>query len=111
MPEFLFDVPEPVLIDHYVQETIDDMKKHGFSGDDLFLGAHSLGGVMSQQYVASNQDMFKGLILTGSGLLNDTRKILDDGTTEFSIKTPSLTIGGSKDGLFRVSRGALSYYH
>lgn len=66
---------------------------------------------MSQKYVAGNQEMFKGLILTGSGLLNDTRTIQEDGTTLFSINTPTLTIGGSKDGLYRVTRGAVSYYH
>ena len=75
LPEFPFDAPEPVLIDHYVQETIGDLSKHGFSGNNLFIGAHSLGGVMSQNYVASKPDMFKGLILTGSGILNNTYSI------------------------------------
>lgn len=75
------------------------------------MGAHSLGGVMSQIYIKDKPEMFKGVIFTGSGLLANTRAILDDGTTEFSIKTPSLTLGGTKDGLFRITRGAVSYWH
>lgn len=67
--------------------------------------------MISQDYLEKHQDEFKGLILTGSGLLNSKRKILDDGTSEFSIKTPSLTIGATKDGLFRITRGAVSYWH
>ena len=46
--EFVFDVPEPVLIDHYVTDMIKELKeKHGFSGDKIYMAAHSLGGVMS----------------------------------------------------------------
>ena len=75
------------------------------------MGAHSLGGVMAQIYIKDKPDMFKGVVFTGSGLLANTRTILDDGTTEFSFKTPSLTLSGTKDGLFRITRGAVSYWH
>ena len=68
IPEFVFDAPEPVLIDHYVQETITELKKRGFTGDNIFMAAHSLGGVMSQDYVPKNSDI-KGQILMGSSLL------------------------------------------
>merc|ERR1719272_2127607 len=47
IPEFAFDVPEPVLIGHYVTETKEELEKHGFKGDNLFMAAHSLGGVMT----------------------------------------------------------------
>lgn len=47
IPEFLCDAPEPVLIDHYVSAALDEMKKRGFTGDDIFMAGHSLGGVMS----------------------------------------------------------------
>lgn len=66
---------------------------------------------MSQIYAKDHQDLFKGLIFTGSGLLNDKRKILDDGSSEFVINIPSLTLSGTKDGLFRITRGAVSYWH
>ena len=57
IPEFVFDAPEPVLIDHYVQDTIKELKKRGFTGDNIFMAAHSLGGVMSQNYVSTNKDI------------------------------------------------------
>jgi len=60
IPEFIFDAPEPVLIDHYVEQTIKDLKEHGFTGDDIFIAAHSLGGVMSQKYVKSHSNLIKG---------------------------------------------------
>lgn len=47
IPEFVFDVPEPVLISHYVSETLDELKKQGYNGTSVFIAAHSLGGVMS----------------------------------------------------------------
>ena len=47
-PEFIFDVPEPFLIDHYVSDMIKELKeKHGFSGDKIYMASHSLGGVMA----------------------------------------------------------------
>lgn len=47
----------------------------------------------------------------GSVLLRDTRKINDDGTTHFNYTVPTLTLGGTKDGLMRVSRLAEAYWH
>merc|ERR1712113_1095017 len=74
MPEFPFDAPEPVLIDHYVQSSIKTLQDHGFTGDNIFMAAHSLGGVMSQKYAKGRTDI-KGLILMGSVLLRDNRSL------------------------------------
>ena len=60
IPEFLFDAPEPILIDHYVEDTINQLKKAGFSGSNILLAAHSLGGVMSQKYAKDHSDTIKG---------------------------------------------------
>lgn len=111
MPEFVFDAPEPVLIDHYVTKTIDELKKRGFTGDDIFIAAHSLGGVMSQQFVKSHSDLVKGQILMGSTLLRDTHSITDEGKTLFDYSTPTLQVSGLKDGLLRISRGAEAFWH
>lgn len=47
-----------------------------------------------------------------SVLLRGTRKVQDtDGTTLYDYSTPTLTIGGTKDGLMRISRVAESYWH
>ena len=107
----MFDVPEPVLIDHYVQSTLAELKKKGFTGDNVFLAAHSLGGVMSQIYSEGRTDI-KGQILMGSVLLRDKRSLTDEGKTEFKAGVPpTLTLVGEKDGLLRVTRGAESYWH
>lgn len=66
---------------------------------------------MTQKYANSNTDTIKGQILMGSVLLRDTHSINDDGTTHFDYEVPTLTIGGTKDGLMRVSRLAEAYWH
>ena len=47
LPEFLFDIPEPLLINGYVQDTLDKLREAGFTGDNIFIAGHSLGGVMA----------------------------------------------------------------
>jgi len=47
----------------------------------------------------------------GSVLLRDNHSINDDGTTHFDYNVPTLTLGGTKDGLMRVSRLAEAYWH
>lgn len=66
---------------------------------------------MAQNYAGSNADTIKGQVLMGSVLTRDKRKIQDDGTTIYNYAVPTLTIGGTKDGLMRVSRVAESYWH
>ena len=48
LPEFLLDAPEPILIDHYVQDTLKKLGESGFTGDNILIAGHSLGGVMVQ---------------------------------------------------------------
>ena len=109
-PQFIFDTPEPVLIDMYVQQTLDELRKQGFQGDNVLIMAHSLGGVMSQIYLKKNS-AFKALVLLGSGILRSSRSIDQDGKTRIDFLTPTLTIGGTKDGLFRITRVAEAYLH
>jgi alpha-beta hydrolase superfamily lysophospholipase len=59
LPEFLFDAPEPILIDHYVESTLKDLRAAGFTGDNIVMAAHSLGGVMSQRYAIGHTDTIK----------------------------------------------------
>jgi len=110
LPEFLFDAPNPVTIDHHVERSLKTLKDHGFTGENVFMGAHSLGGVMSQKYVKGRTDI-KGLVLMGSVLLNENHSINDQGQSTFDYDIPTLTIGGTKDGLLRISRVAQSYWH
>lgn len=96
---------------------MDKITSNGFTGDNWFLAAHSLGGVMTQDFLNSSStspdpSLFKGQILMSSVLLRDRRSIQDsDGSTLFDYHTPTLTLGGTKDGLMRITRVAESYYH
>ena len=47
----------------------------------------------------------------GSTLTRDKRSISDDGSTHFDYGVPTMTIGGTKDGLMRISRIAESFWH
>ena len=75
------------------------------------MAGHSLGGVMAQKYTKSNSDTIKAQVLMGSVLTRDQRKINADGTSHYDYNVPTLTIGGTKDGLMRVSRVADSFWH
>jgi hypothetical protein len=47
----------------------------------------------------------------GSVLTKYHRAINKDGTSHYDFKVPTLTIGGTKDGLMRVSRDSESFCH
>lgn len=48
----------------------------------------------------------------GSVLVRDTRSVQEtDGSTLYDYETPTLTLGGTKDGLMRVTRVAESFWH
>ena len=66
---------------------------------------------MAQRYANKNADTIKGQFLMGSVLLRGDHSINDDGTTHFDYDVPTLTLGGTKDGLLRVSRLAEAYWH
>ena len=89
------------------------MKTAGWNtGSELYLAAHSLGTVFSQTYVQSNPDKFDGLVLMGGGLLRGVRTNNNEtGLTEINYDVPTLTIAGTKDGLYRVTRAAEGYFH
>uniref|UniRef100_A0A7M5V257 Alpha/beta hydrolase n=1 Tax=Clytia hemisphaerica TaxID=252671 RepID=A0A7M5V257_9CNID len=112
LPEFFLDVPEPILMTRYVQYTLKMLKtKHNFPGDQIYLAAHSLGGVMTQIYAKGKSNFVKGQILMGAVLLRNTRRITGSGQTKFDYDVPTLTLNGELDGLLRVSRSAEGYWH
>ena len=105
------DAPEPLQVGSAFNSALNDIKKQGFTGSNVFLAGHSLGGVMAQGYAPQHTDVIKGMILEGSVLLRGTRKVQADGLTKFNIDLPTLTICGELDGLMRITRCAESYYH
>lgn len=47
----------------------------------------------------------------GSTLTREKHSINPDGTTHWNYQTPTMSVGGTKDGLMRVSRMAESFWH
>jgi len=112
IPEFLDDIPEPLTVEHHVQTTFNELRsKYLFPGNQTYLAAHSLGGVMSQMYAKGKSSFIKGLILMGAVLLRNTRQINTQGKTVFDFDVPTLTLSAELDGLMRISRAAEGYWH
>ena len=103
IPDFAFDIPEPFDISGGIDRILQSMKDSGMTTSDIVFAAHSLGGVMLQDYLNNNKEAGIGQILLGSFLLRKYRNA--------SYPVPTLTIGGELDGLCRVTRIMESYYH
>lgn len=105
IPSFLLNCPNPGEIGSKVSSSISTVKSRGFtnitSGSDVIIGGHSLGGIFSQQVVASGD--YAGLILFGSYLTT----IYGYSLTTF--KKPVLTLAGELDGLTRITRIAAEW--
>ena len=67
---------------------------------------HSLGGAMLQDYVFKCTNC-KAQVLMGAGLLRKYR----NGSMASDYPVNTLTIDGTLDGLYRVTRQAENYYH
>lgn len=111
MPSFLFDTPEPLQVGSLFSSSLNDLKKLGFTGDNVFMGGHSLGGVMAQGYAQKNTNVIKGMILEGSVLLRSTRSVQENGFTKFTSTLPTLTLCAELDGLLRLTRCIESLWH
>ena len=111
IPSFISGSPDPVTIIGKVSDTVDALRQLGFEGDNVVMAGHSLGGVMAQGYTQTHADTIKAQVLMGSVLTRDKRSISADGSTFFNYEVPTLAIGGSKDGLMRMSRVAESFWH
>ena len=113
IPDFPLSVPEPLQISQEIQASFDSLTKSGCKLNKnmpFFLGGHSLGGIIVQDYILNNDTInklpvkFSGLILEGAYV---ERKNRDN-----SIKLDSniLTLGGELDGLNRITRMTESFY-
>jgi len=45
--DFFFDVPDPMEIDGEMNTFMKNVKEQGYSGENLFIAGHGLGGVIS----------------------------------------------------------------
>lgn len=93
------------MLGHNIDATLKLMYDAGMPKDTkLYFGGHSLGTVFLQMWCVGDTRCL-GQILTGGFI---ARKNYYPG---FTFKVPTLTMGGSLDGLARVTRTiAESYY-
>ena len=99
LPSFLLDTPDPLTISGDVDGVLSELHKQGLQADaPLFVGGHSLGGIVVQNYAKGAASKFHGQVLMGSFLNRGNI----NGTTMYPLST--LTIGGEVDGLARMSR-------
>ena len=92
-------------------DAISALKKAGYTDGPMFAAAHSLGGVMLQEWAQRRPDKVRGIAIMGSVLLRGKYSLNEDGTTNFDYDVPALAIGGTRDGLMRISRVAEAYWH
>lgn len=103
IPDFAFHTPEPIVISGGISRILNNMSSAGMNTSKIFFAAHSLGGIMLQNYLNSNPTSGMAQILMGSFLLRSYREV--------AFPLPTLTIGGELDGLCRVTRIMEEYYH
>jgi len=118
IPELSYKKADTGVIDKPINQAVSLMQSSGFSGDNLFIAGHNLGGVMSQWYISgeglfkSPDVTFKGQILLGSVMNRQYRSISKtDGSTVFDFPADTITIGATKDGVTRITRVAEAYWH
>ncbi len=103
IPDFLWDIPEPIVISGGIERILKSMRDAGMNTTTIFYAGHSLGGAVLQSYLFSNPSGASGQILMGSFIGRDHRNI--------TYPLPTLTIGGELDGLCHVTRIMEEYYH
>ncbi|OAB61524.1 hypothetical protein AY599_26570 [Leptolyngbya valderiana BDU 20041] len=113
IPQFIGDSPIPRETGLAIDKVLSQMKQEGMPDtDNIFFIAHSVGGIAIQKYLKSFPERAKGQILMGS-FLNKTyvSQLSDAGKTEIQYSVPTLTIGGTLDGLARITRIATAFWY
>lgn len=87
------------------------LKVAGFQGDQIYLAAHSQTGEYAQDYAFRKPHFVKATILMGNVISDKYRYINKDGKTEFNFTNPVFTIAAELDGVNKVSKAGLAYWH
>ena len=113
IPKFIGDSPIPRETELVINQAIRHLKQEGMpQTGNLFFVAHSVGGIAIQKYLKSFPNVAKGQILMGSFLDKLYLSDLDDqGRTIIQYPVPTLTIGGTLDGLARITRIAVAFWY
>jgi len=113
IPKFIGNSPIPRETGLAINNALAWMKQEGMpETDNLFFIAHSVGGIALQKYLKAFSQSVKGQILMGSFLGKWNLSKLDDtGKTIVDYPVPTLTIGGTLDGLARITRIAAAFWY
>jgi pimeloyl-ACP methyl ester carboxylesterase len=113
IPQFIGDSPIPRETGLVIDQAIRTMQQEGMpQTDNLFFVAHSVGGIAIQKYLKRFPNAAKGQILMGSFLGKWYLSDLDNhGQTIIQYNVPTLTIGGTLDGLARITRIAAAFWY
>ncbi|WP_323311959.1 hypothetical protein [Anabaena cylindrica] len=113
IPKFIGNSPVPREIGLAIDQAIKEMRKEGMpETDNIFFVAHSVGGIAIQKYLKSFPARGKGQILMGSFLEKGyVSKLNEAGQTVIQYPVPTLTIGGTLDGLARITRIATGFWY
>ena len=105
IPSFLGDIPAEEVRPKVIDEMLVKLYASAMpTNTPVFLGGHSLGGVVSQALAIEYKSEIAGQILIGSFL---ERKYRSKGSP---YPVPTLTLSGELDGLARVTRIIESFY-
>jgi len=111
IPDAVFDTPEPAVISGMISSSKTALLVNGFKGSKLIMAAHSLGTVMGGEYTKSHPSEFLGQVLMGGGVVRGDR-VNEPSTGNTQINAvPTMTISGTKDGLYRISRAGEGFFH
>jgi len=87
---FAGNFPNPLQVEHLISTALTDLQAAGMpDGIDVFLAAHSLGGIVVQGYAISHASSLRGLLLFGTYLTNHP-------LAEFPLRV--LHLSGTLDG-------------
>ncbi|ASC70601.1 hypothetical protein XM38_015410 [Halomicronema hongdechloris C2206] len=113
IPQFIGDSPIPRETGLAINKVLQQMKQEGMpETENQFFIAHSVGGIALQKYLKAFPKRVKGQILMGSFLGKWNLSKLDEaGKTIIDYPVPTLTIGGTLDGLARITRIAAAFWY
>ncbi|MGB0563578.1 MAG: alpha/beta hydrolase [Spirulinaceae cyanobacterium] len=116
IPKFIGNSPIPRETGLVIDQAIAALKQAGMPPEQdlagLFFIAHSAGGIAIQKYLQSFPHRANGQILTGSFLEKSYLSgLTETGQTLISYNVPTLTIGGTLDGLARITRIAAAFWY
>ncbi|XP_047500222.1 uncharacterized protein LOC125046485 [Penaeus chinensis] len=97
---FLFDLPNPSDLIPDLDNTLQTMRDLGMTTDQIFLGGHSLGGVILQDAQWTEENGVKGWVLMAS--------YLPAGALA-NISLPVMHISGDLDGQDRVTHVMMTF--